>query len=89
MAPARNGPLRGGGGASMAAVSGAAESDLPPLQRVQCLSLDGFYDVAFRVWGVAEAAAGVETVVCCHALTRNMRDFDTLARALVAARPGR
>lgn len=46
------------------------------------LSPSGFVRLAWTEWGDERAA---RTVLCVHGLTRNGRDFDTLAGALVAA----
>lgn len=43
------------------------------------LSPAGFHDVAYTEWGDPTAA---RTIVCCHGLTRNGRDFDALATQL-------
>lgn len=43
------------------------------------LSPHGFHRVAYTQWGGDDAAS---TVICVHGLTRNSRDFDTLADAL-------
>jgi pimeloyl-ACP methyl ester carboxylesterase len=43
------------------------------------LSPHGFHRVVYREWGDADNA---RIVVCVHGLTRNGRDFDTLATAL-------
>lgn len=50
--------------------------------QVSCLSGSGFHRMAYYEWGAADAA---RTVVCVHGLTRNGRDFDTLAAALADA----
>src|SRR5215472_5140454 len=39
----------------------------------------GFYRMSYAEWA---GPAGVPTVLCVHGLTRNGRDFDTLAEAL-------
>jgi pimeloyl-ACP methyl ester carboxylesterase len=46
---------------------------------IQGLSASGFHRISYVEWGNAEAT---HLVVCVHGLTRNARDFDTLARAL-------
>ena len=43
------------------------------------LSPAGFHDVAYTEWGDPTAA---QTIICCHGLTRNGRDFDALAMQL-------
>lgn len=43
------------------------------------LSRSGFHKVSYLDWGDATAD---QVVICVHGLTRNARDFDTLARAL-------
>ena len=60
----------------------------PSLNFVTCPDAAGGHRMAWWQWG--DATAG-HTVVCVHGLTRQGRDFDTLARALVqgAAAAGR
>lgn len=48
-------------------------------KRFVALSPHGFHRVAYTEWGKPDAA---RTVICVHGLTRNGRDFDTLAGAL-------
>lgn len=43
------------------------------------LGPNGFHRVVYREWGDAE---NEQTLICVHGLTRNGRDFDTLAAAL-------
>ncbi|HTS22157.1 MAG TPA: alpha/beta hydrolase [Casimicrobiaceae bacterium] len=43
------------------------------------MSAHGFHEVVYRDWGHPESS---RVVVCVHGLTRNGRDFDTLAAAL-------
>ena len=51
----------------------------PRLRHVQCLDARGLHRMAYWDWG----DPGAERVlVCAHGLTRQGRDFDTLARAL-------
>ena len=53
---------------------------LQPRERsVRSLSAHGFHRVAYRDWGHPGSS---RVVVCVHGLTRNGRDFDTLAAAL-------
>lgn len=54
----------------------------PVLRRLSCLGKDGFHEMAYWEWGPPDAA---RTALCVHGLTRNGRDFDDLAAALVAA----
>ncbi len=49
---------------------------------VRCLSPGGFHAMAYREWGAPDAA---RVVICVHGLTRNSRDFDSLAAALAGA----
>lgn len=56
----------------------------PQLLFVQCPDAQGGHRMAYWQWG--EAAAG-HVVVCAHGLSRQGRDFDTLARSLVARSP--
>ena len=51
----------------------------PRLRHVQCLASDGLHRMAYWEWG---DAANPKVLVCVHGLTRQGRDFDTLARAL-------
>lgn len=51
----------------------------PRLHHVQCLSPRGRHRVAYWEWGAADHP---HVVVCVHGLTRQGRDFDTLARDL-------
>jgi pimeloyl-ACP methyl ester carboxylesterase len=53
----------------------------PQLRHVQCLDSRGLHRMAYWDWG----RPGAERVlVCVHGLSRQGRDFDTLARALSA-----
>jgi pimeloyl-ACP methyl ester carboxylesterase len=54
-------------------------SDAPRLDHVQCLDNRGLHRMAYWEWG---DAANPRVLVCVHGLTRQGRDFDTLARAL-------
>lgn len=51
----------------------------PRLNAVQCLDSKGLHRMAFWEWG---DAANPHVVVCAHGLSRQGRDFDTLAQAL-------
>jgi pimeloyl-ACP methyl ester carboxylesterase len=51
----------------------------PVLHHVQCLDSRGLHRMAYWQWG---DPANDRVVVCVHGLTRQGRDFDTLARAL-------
>ena len=51
----------------------------PRLRHVQCLDSRGLHRMAYWEWG---DAANPKVLVCVHGLTRQGRDFDTLARAL-------
>lgn len=53
----------------------------PQLHHVQCLSAGGLHRMAYWEWGDARNA---RVLVCVHGLTRQGRDFDTLARDLAA-----
>ena len=53
----------------------------PRLHSVQCLHSGGLHRMAYAEWGERD---NPEVVVCVHGLSRNGRDFDTLARALAA-----
>ena len=52
----------------------------PELHHLRGLSLSGFHRLAYWEWGAGDAG---RTVVCVHGLTRQGRDFDVLAQALV------
>ena len=51
----------------------------PRLRDVQCLDSRGLHRMAYWEWG---DAANPRVLVCVHGLSRQARDFDTLARAL-------
>lgn len=51
----------------------------PRLHHVQCLDSRGLHRMAYWEWG---DPANDRVVVCVHGLSRQGRDFDTLARAL-------
>ena len=51
----------------------------PRLKHVQCLDTRGLHRMAYWEWG---DPANCRVVVCAHGLSRQGRDFDTLARAL-------
>ena len=53
---------------------------MPMKQRsLACLNPNGFHTVAYTEWGKPKKKS---TLVCVHGMTRNGRDFDTLAAAL-------
>src|SRR5882672_11478259 len=52
----------------------------PRLNYVQCLGAAGLHKMAYWEWAPADPRAPV--LVCVHGLSRQGRDFDTLARAL-------
>lgn len=56
----------------------------PTLHHLDCPSPDGRRRMAWWQWGRADAP---HVVLCVHGLTRQGRDFDTLAQALLARRP--
>ncbi|HUP10014.1 MAG TPA: alpha/beta hydrolase [Caldimonas sp.] len=51
----------------------------PRLRHVQCLDPKGLHRMAYWEWGEASSA---RVLVCVHGLSRQGRDFDTLARQL-------
>ena len=51
----------------------------PQLRHLQCLTPGGLHRMAYWEWGDSSNA---KVVVCVHGLTRQGRDFDTLARDL-------
>ncbi|HVE55080.1 MAG TPA: alpha/beta hydrolase [Ramlibacter sp.] len=55
---------------------------VPTLNYVSCPDATGSHRMAYWLWGAADAP---HVVVCAHGLSRQGRDFDTLARALLAA----
>jgi len=56
----------------------------PTLNFINCPDAAGSHRMAYWQWGDAAAA---HTVVCVHGLSRQGRDFDVLAQALVARSP--
>jgi pimeloyl-ACP methyl ester carboxylesterase len=52
---------------------------LPTLNYVSCSGPSGSHRMAYWLWGAQDAP---HVVVCVHGLSRQGRDFDTLARAL-------
>ncbi|WP_333843392.1 alpha/beta fold hydrolase [Pelomicrobium sp.] len=52
----------------------------PRHDRLLCLNPHGFHRIAYTEWG---ERSNPHVVVCVHGLTRNRRDFDFLAMALV------
>ena len=57
---------------------------VPTLNYVTCPDAAGSHRMAYWLWGSPEAA---HVVVCAHGLSRQGRDFDALASALVARSP--
>ncbi len=51
------------------------------LRRVQCAGPSGLHRMAYTEWGDPQ---NPKVLVCVHALTRNCRDFDFLARAMAS-----
>jgi pimeloyl-ACP methyl ester carboxylesterase len=51
----------------------------PRLEQVQCLDAKGLHRMAYWEWG---DPANPRVLVCVHGLTRQGRDFDTLAQAM-------
>lgn len=60
------------------------QSDPPLLEFVPCPHPEGLHRMAYWRWGDVNAR---HVVVCVHGLTRQGRDFDRLAQALVAQSP--
>ncbi|PUE15562.1 alpha/beta fold hydrolase [Limnohabitans sp. WS1] len=56
-------------------------NDQPQLEFVDCPHPEGHHRMAYWRWGNAQAQ---RVLVCAHGLTRQGRDFDRLAQALVA-----
>jgi len=57
----------------------------PTLNYVSCADVSGGHRMAYWQWGTAQAP---HVIVCVHGLSRQGRDFDTLAQALVARGDG-
>jgi len=57
----------------------------PQLRFLNCADADGGHRMAFWQWGEADAP---HVVLCVHGLTRQGRDFDVLARALLERAKG-
>ena len=53
----------------------------PRLRHVACLDTKGLHRMAYWEWG---DPANRRVLVCVHGLSRQGRDFDTLAQALSA-----
>ncbi len=60
------------------------QTDQPLLEFVPCPHPEGLHRMAYWRWGDVNAR---HVVVCVHGLTRQGRDFDRLAQALVAQSP--
>ncbi|MGZ5155676.1 MAG: alpha/beta fold hydrolase [Caldimonas sp.] len=60
-------------------MSAPATTGEPRLRKVQCLGTRGLHRIAYWEWG---DPASARVLVCVHGLTRQGRDFDTLARAM-------
>ncbi len=58
---------------------------VPTLNYVSCPDATGSHRMAYWLWGAEDAP---HLVVCAHGLSRQGRDFDTLARALVERSAG-
>jgi pimeloyl-ACP methyl ester carboxylesterase len=52
----------------------------PILKHVQCLASSGFHNLVYAEWGDRLAE---KVLICVHGFSRNGRDFDELAKALV------
>lgn len=57
----------------------SANITAPQLRHVQCLNTRGLHSMAYWQWG---NPANPRVLVCAHGLSRQGRDFDTLARAM-------
>ena len=53
---------------------------IPQARSLQCLSSTGFHNLHYIEWG---KSASEKVAVCVHGFSRNGRDFDYLAKALV------
>jgi pimeloyl-ACP methyl ester carboxylesterase len=58
----------------------------PRIGSIKAVSPGGFHEVFYTDWG---DPAATRVVVCVHGLTRNSRDFDSLAASLASALPVR
>lgn len=58
---------------------GVVMTEEPRIVSLQATAPSGPHGVAYADWGPVSAK---RVVICCHGLTRNGRDFDTLARHL-------
>ncbi len=56
----------------------------PSLRHVQCLDTRGLHRMAYWDWGHHGGADPGRVLICVHGLTRQGRDFDTLAAAMRA-----
>ena len=56
-----------------------AAANTPRQLEVQCISARGLHRMAYTEWG---DPANAKVLVCVHGLTRQGRDFDTLAQAM-------
>ncbi|MBL8287821.1 MAG: alpha/beta hydrolase [Rubrivivax sp.] len=56
----------------------------PTLRHVQCLDARGLHRMAYWEWAQQGHLDAPRTVVCVHGLSRQGRDFDTLARDLAS-----
>ena len=63
----------------MTATTTPSNPDQPRLKQVQCLGARGLHRMAYWEWG---DPANDRVLVCVHGLSRQGRDFDTLAAAL-------
>jgi pimeloyl-ACP methyl ester carboxylesterase len=61
-----------------------ASMTVPTLNYVSCPDASGSHRMAYWLWGAADAP---HLVVCAHGLSRQGRDFDVLAQALLARSP--
>jgi pimeloyl-ACP methyl ester carboxylesterase len=59
----------------------ASVTSEPRLRRVQCLDARGLHRMAYWEWP-SLGGAGDRVLVCVHGISRQGRDFDTLARAM-------
>lgn len=68
----------------MTTISSYVADSLPQLEFVSCPHPEGQHRMAYWRWGETQSQ---HVVVCVHGLTRQGRDFDRLARNLVAKSP--
>ncbi len=67
---------------SLDAENNMTNHDTPSLHHITCPNAAGSHRMAYWQWGMADHP---HVVVCVHGISRQGRDFDVLARALIGA----